>query len=50
MDDAYAFEAAPGVPVARFRLRWRPGRALAPEERQRIMTGLYPEAGRAGRW
>ena len=23
---------------------------LAPEERQRILAGLYPEAGRAGRW
>ena len=50
MDDAYAFEAAPGVPVARSWLRWRYRAVLPPEERQRIMTGLYPKAGLAGRW
>ena len=50
MDDVYAFSWPPASRVARSWLRWRYRAVLPPEERQRIMTGLYPEAGRAGRW
>ena len=50
MDDARTPEAVPGAAVGRSWLKWRPGGVLAPEDRQRILAGLYPEAGRAGRW
>ena len=57
MDDAYAFEAAPGAPAPqrpgapapRSWLRWRYRAVLSAQDRQRITDGLYPEAG-PGRW
>ena len=50
MDEVRTPDPAPGVRVTRSWLRWWPRAVLAPEERQRILAGLYPEAGRAGRW
>ena len=50
MDEVRTPDPAPGVRVTRSWLRWWPRAVLAPQERQRILAGLYPEAGRAGRW
>ena len=50
MDKVRTPDPAPGGLAARSWLRWRPRAVLAPEDRQRILADLYPEAGRAGRW
>ena len=50
MDEVRTPDPAPGGLAARSWLRWRPRAVLAPEDRQRILADLYPEAGRAGRW
>ena len=50
MDDAGTTEAVPGAAIVRSWVRWRRRAVLAPADRQRILAGLYPEAGRAGRW
>jgi uncharacterized hydrophobic protein (TIGR00271 family) len=51
VDDAHSIDGASGFVPARTWLRWPWSRVvLAPQDRQRIVAGLYPEAGGAGHW